>query len=65
MIVVKSPLRISIGGGGTDLPNYYLKRGGQVISTTIDKYVYLIINKPFKNEFILKYSKKHRHYRKA
>ncbi len=57
MIVVKSPLRISIGGGGTDLPNFYLKRGGQVISTTIDKYVYLIINKPFKNEFILKYSK--------
>jgi len=57
MIVVKSPLRISIGGGGTDLPNYYLKKGGQVISTTIDKYVYLIINKPFKNEFILKYSK--------
>ena len=56
MIVVKSPLRISLGGGGTDLPNYYLKKGGQVISTTIDKYVYLIINKPFRNEFILKYS---------
>lgn len=57
MIVVKSPLRVSIGGGGTDLPNYYQKKGGQVISTTIDKYVYLIINRPFKNEFILKYSK--------
>jgi len=57
MIIVKSPLRISLGGGGTDLPNYYQKKGGQVISTTIDKYVYLIINKPFSNEFILKYSK--------
>jgi D-glycero-alpha-D-manno-heptose-7-phosphate kinase len=56
MIIVKSPLRISLGGGGTDLPNYYQKKGGQVISTTIDKYVYLIINKPFSNEFILKYS---------
>ena len=56
MIFVKSPLRISLGGGGTDLPNYYQKKGGQVISTTINKYVYLIINKPFNNEFILKYS---------
>lgn len=56
MIVVKSPLRISLGGGGTDLPNYYRNKGGQVISTTINKYVYIIINKPFTKEFILKYS---------
>lgn len=60
MIIVKSPLRISIGGGGTDLPNYYKKKGGQVISTTINKYVYLIINKPFNKEFILKYSENER-----
>ena len=57
MIIVQSPLRISLGGGGTDLPNYYQKKEGQVISATIDKYVYIIINKPFRNEFILKYSK--------
>lgn len=56
MILVRSPLRISIGGGGTDLSSYYNKYGGQVISTTIDKYVYIIISKPFTDEFILKYS---------
>mgnify|MGYP001213765745 CR=1 FL=1 len=41
MIIIKTPLRISFFGGGTDYPDWYLKHGGQVISTAIDKYVYL------------------------
>lgn len=60
MYFIKSPLRISLGGGGTDLPAYYNKYGGQVISTTINKFVYIIINKPFEKEFILKYSNNER-----
>jgi len=41
MIIIKTPLRISFFGGGTDYPDWYLKHGGQVISTAIDKYIYL------------------------
>jgi D-glycero-alpha-D-manno-heptose-7-phosphate kinase len=41
MIITRTPLRISFFGGGTDLPAYYLKHGGEVISTTIDKYLYI------------------------
>ena len=40
MITCRSPLRISFFGGGTDYPDWYLKHGGQVISTAIDKYIY-------------------------
>lgn len=57
MIVVRSPLRISIGGGGTDLPSYYENYGGFVLSAAIDKYVYVALNKPFSDRFVLKYSK--------
>lgn len=42
MLVVRSPLRISLAGGGTDLPAYYERHGGMVVSTTINKYVYVI-----------------------
>jgi len=56
MILVRSPLRVSIGGGGTDLPSYYEKEGGFVISAAIDKYVYAAINRPFSEGYILKYS---------
>lgn len=41
MIITRTPLRISFFGGGTDLPDYYLKHGGEVLSTTIDKYLYI------------------------
>ena len=41
MIIIKTPLRISFFGGGTDYPEWYSKHGGQVISTAIDKYIYL------------------------
>jgi D-glycero-alpha-D-manno-heptose-7-phosphate kinase len=57
MILVRSPLRISIGGGGTDLPSYYENYGGFVLSAAIDKYVYVALNKPFSDQFVLKYSK--------
>ena len=45
MIVVRAPLRISFVGGGTDLPDFYRAHTGRVISATIDKYVYLVINR--------------------
>jgi D-glycero-alpha-D-manno-heptose-7-phosphate kinase len=57
MIICRSPLRISLGGGGTDLPSFYKKHSGFVISAAINKYVYVIINKPFRPGIYLKYSK--------
>jgi D-glycero-alpha-D-manno-heptose-7-phosphate kinase len=57
MIITRTPLRISIGGGGTDLPSYYEKRGGFVISAAIDKYVYITVNRTFRPGYLLKYSK--------
>lgn len=45
MIVVRAPLRISFVGGGTDLPDFYRRSPGRVISATIDKFVYLVINR--------------------
>ena len=57
MIIVKSPLRITLGGGGTDLPSFYEKHEGFLISATIDKYIYVTLYEPFKNNIILKYSK--------
>ena len=57
MIITRSPLRISLGGGGTDLPSYYEQHGGFVISGAIDRYVYIVLHEPFENEIILKYSK--------
>ena len=57
MIITRSPLRISIGGGGTDLSSYYKENEGFLISAAIDKYVYVTITKPFKPGIYLKYSK--------
>ena len=58
MIITKSPFRISFCGGGTDVPYFYEKYGGCVLSTTINKYVYLSMHPLFQNhEYILKYSK--------
>jgi D-glycero-alpha-D-manno-heptose-7-phosphate kinase len=45
MIISKTPVRISFFGGGTDYPEYFNEYGGCVLSTTIDKYVYITINK--------------------
>lgn len=57
MIITRSPLRISLGGGGTDLPSYYRKHGGFVLSAAINQYVYITINEAFRPSIILKYSK--------
>ena len=56
MIITRTPMRISIGGGGTDLPSYYRKFGGFVISAAINKYVYISINRGFFDGYFLKYS---------
>ena len=57
MIITRSPLRISLGGGGTDLPSYYRKHGGFVLSAAINRYVYITINEAFRPRIILKYSR--------
>ncbi len=57
MIIARSPLRISLGGGGTDLPSYYEKHEGFLISAAIDKYVYITLHQTFDQEILLKYSK--------
>lgn len=56
MIITRTPLRISLGGGGTDLPSYYRRSGGLVISAAINKYVFIAINPTFVNDYFLKYS---------
>jgi D-glycero-alpha-D-manno-heptose-7-phosphate kinase len=57
MIIARSPLRISLGGGGTDLPSYYEENGGFLIAAAIDKYVYSTVMRPFSPGIYLKYSK--------
>jgi D-glycero-alpha-D-manno-heptose-7-phosphate kinase len=57
MIITRSPLRISLGGGGTDLPSYYREHGGGfLIAAAIDKYVYVTVLRPFNEGIYLKYS---------
>ena len=57
MIIARSPLRISLGGGGTDLPSYYERFGGFLIAAAIDKYVYITLHETFVPDLIIKYSK--------
>ena len=57
MIITRSPLRITFGGGGTDLPSYYRQHGGFLIAAAIDKYVYVTVMRPFVEGIFLKYSK--------
>src|SRR5207253_9922260 len=57
MIITRSPLRISLGGGGTDLPSYFKKHSGFLIAAAIDKYVYITIHQTFVPDLIVKYSK--------
>lgn len=57
MIISKTPFRISFFGGGTDLEEYYKKDFGAVVSTTIDKYIYITVNKRFENSIRVSYSK--------
>jgi len=60
MIITRSPSRISLGGGGTDLPSYYRQHGGFVMSAAIDKYVYITLHHNFFDEGIIKYSQTER-----
>jgi D-glycero-alpha-D-manno-heptose-7-phosphate kinase len=60
MIITRSPLRISLGGGGTDLPSYYEEHSGFLIAAAIDKYVYITLHRTFVQELIIKYSKMER-----
>ena len=56
MIIVRSPLRITLGGGGTDLASYYREHEGFLVAGAIDKYVYVTVIKPFTPGIFLKYS---------
>jgi D-glycero-alpha-D-manno-heptose-7-phosphate kinase len=56
LIITRSPLRISLGGGGTDLPSYYREHGGFVMSAALDKYVYITLHQTFFEDVIIKYS---------
>ncbi len=57
MIITRSPLRVSLGGGGTDLASYYREFGGFLVAAAIDKYVYITHHRTFQREIIVKYSK--------
>ncbi len=57
MIIARSPLRISLGGGGTDLPSYYSEYGGFLVAAAVDKYVYITLHRTFVPDLIVKYSK--------
>ena len=56
VIITRSPLRITLGGGGTDLPSYYREHGGFLIAAAIDKYVFVTVMRPFVPGIFLKYS---------
>src|SRR5271170_8100061 len=56
MIIARSPLRITLGGGGTDLASYYGEHEGFLVSAAIDKYVYVTVMRPFRPGIYLKYS---------
>ena len=58
MIIARAPLRIALGGGGTDLPSYYETHGGFILSAAIDKYVYVYLNRPAADDLIrVKYTR--------
>jgi D-glycero-alpha-D-manno-heptose-7-phosphate kinase len=56
MLITRTPLRISIGGGGTDLASYYSRHGGFVISAAINRHVYIAVNRTFTDDYFLKYA---------
>lgn len=58
MILARAPMRISLGGGGTDLPSYYTRYGGFILSAAINKYLYIYVNRPAADDYIrVKYSR--------
>lgn len=57
MIITRSPLRVTFGGGGTDVPSYYREHGGFLIAAAIDRYVFVTVMRPFTSGIFLKYSR--------
>jgi D-glycero-alpha-D-manno-heptose-7-phosphate kinase len=60
VLITRTPLRVTLGGGGTDLPSYFRRRGALVISAAISKYVYIGVNRTFTDDYLLKYSEMER-----
>jgi D-glycero-alpha-D-manno-heptose-7-phosphate kinase len=60
VIITRSPSRISLGGGGTDLPSYFREHSGFILAAAIDKYVYITLHQTFVEELIIKYSQMER-----
>src|ERR1700680_3883819 len=56
VIFARAPLRISLGGGGTDLPSYYRHHGGFLVAGAIDKYTYMLVHNMFQHRYRMKYS---------
>lgn len=57
MIITRTPMRIPLGGGGTDLPSYYRRFGGLLVSAAINKYVYITVNRRFEDDIRISYSR--------
>jgi D-glycero-alpha-D-manno-heptose-7-phosphate kinase len=60
VIITRTPLRITLGGGGTDLPSYYERFGGTLIAAAINKYIFVSLNRTFTPGYLLKYSETER-----
>jgi D-glycero-alpha-D-manno-heptose-7-phosphate kinase len=60
VIITRTPLRISLGGGGTDLPSYYARHGGMVVSAAINRYIYVGLNRTFTDDYLVKYAETER-----
>ncbi len=56
VVFTRSPLRLSLGGGGTDLPSYYAERGGFLVAAALDKYIYMLVHSVFQRRYRMKYS---------
>jgi len=56
LIISKTPLRLTLGGGGTDLPSYYSTYGGFVVTSALDRYIYLMVKRRFEDEIRVSYS---------
>ena len=57
MIIIQTPLRVSLFGGGTDFPSYYQEHGGCVLSSAIDKYIFVTIKKRFDDKLRIGYTR--------
>src|SRR5919112_2726819 len=54
-VVVRAPLRVALGGGGTDVASYYREHGGLVVSSAIDRYVHMTVSASMRRRFLLKH----------